>query len=128
MVKSRRAEVLLEGLAELDPVRAASIAVLDVATERRHLDRVTGFDGHEHGAEAILVVGIGEERQESLRSGIRGHVPVVRRAAEERVAERAADDVASMAADQSVSRMGITWAGMRSHVHRARAQSRPRKR
>ena len=58
---------------------------------------MTRLDGHEHGAEAVLVVGVGKERLESLRQGVRGHVPVVRRTAQERVPQGAADDVAGMA-------------------------------
>ena len=85
-------QVLLDRRPELDPVGPPEIGVVVVAPERGDLvlDAVA-LDGHR--AERVLVDRAREQGLEHLRPGVGRQVPVVRRPAQEDVAERAADHV-----------------------------------
>ncbi len=77
---------------ELHAVRAPEVRVLVLGAERGHLEHVVApADGH--GPEPVLVDGAGEQLDELLGQGIGGQVPVRGLAAEQRVAERPANDV-----------------------------------
>ena len=70
-------EVVLDPVAELDPVRSPEVRVLVVRPEGRDLDDLlAGPDGDR--PEAVLVDGAREDVDDPVRQGVRGEVPVGR--------------------------------------------------
>ena len=89
-------EVELDVVPELDPVRAPEVGVVVVGPEGRDLvDRVALAD--RDGPELVLVDRAGEDGEEPVRSRVGREIPVLGRPAEERVPDRAADDVRRVA-------------------------------
>jgi hypothetical protein len=72
-------------------VGSAEVGVLVLGAEGGDLEHLAiAPDGH--GAEPVLVRGTREQRDQPVRAGVRGQVPVGRLAAQERVPERPPDD------------------------------------
>ena len=92
-------QVELDRVGELDVMRPPEVGVVVVGAEGRDLDladgRVAGPDGDR--PERVLVDGVVEQRLGLLGPGGRGQVPVPRRHAQQRVAQRAADDPGGVA-------------------------------
>src|SRR3989344_3255033 len=90
-------EVLFDRLCECDLVRMALVGVFPLFAERRDFDhfetRIRALRLHAHGPERILVDAFREERLHLLRSGVGRDVPILRFAAEQKVAETAAHKV-----------------------------------
>ena len=90
-------EVGLDGVPELDPMRAPEVGVVVVLAERRDLDVAMVGRANGDGPEPVLVDRAGEERLDPVRPGVGGEIPVVRLAAEHDVADRAAHDIRGVA-------------------------------
>ena len=85
-------EVGLERRPELDPVGPPEVGVVVLAPERR--DLVLGLaPPHRHRPERVLVRGVGEDGERLVGQRVGREIPVLRRLAQRRVAERPADDV-----------------------------------
>ena len=131
-------EVLGQVVPELHAVGPAVVRVLVLDPEGRDLED-PAVPAHGHGPEAVLVDGPREQLDDLGRSRVGGKVPIGRRAVEQRVAQRTADDVGRVpVATQPVEDrvhgrgdLGREACRRRRGVragHRAWPQFRPRKR